>query len=114
MFLLVINTYLLGAPFMIHVLGIYYTPGSLKAKLCVEGSRLAYEYFAKNDIPYKRCGKLIVAVKPDEINSLKELYERGLKNNVQGLKLIDGQQIKSYEPHCQVRSDSTLTAFFFY
>jgi 2-hydroxyglutarate dehydrogenase len=83
--------------------GIYYTPGSLKAELCVQGLKLSYDYFQKNQIPYKKCGKLIVAVKPDEIPRLKNLYERGLKNNVPGLKLVDGQQINHYEPHCQVR-----------
>lgn len=86
---------------VIHA-GIYYTPGSLKAKLCVEGMRLSYEYFVKNAIPYKKVGKLIVAVTPPEIPRLKALFERGLQNNVQGLKLVDGQQIKDYEPHCQV------------
>ncbi len=86
---------------VIHA-GIYYTPGSLKAKLCVEGMRLSYDYFTKNGIDYKKCGKLIVAVRPEEIQRLKDLYERGLKNNVPGLKLVDGQQIKNYEPHCQV------------
>jgi hypothetical protein len=82
----------------------------LKAKLCVEGMRLSYEYLAKNGIPYKKCGKLIVAVKPSEISGLKELFERGLKNNVAGLKLIDGQQIKQYEPHCKVQSFSILNS----
>ncbi|XP_035704551.1 L-2-hydroxyglutarate dehydrogenase, mitochondrial isoform X4 [Folsomia candida] len=85
---------------VIHA-GIYYTPGSLKAKLCVEGMRLSYEYLSKRGIPYKKVGKLIVAVKPDEIPRLQNLYDRGLKNNVPGLKLIDGQQIKDYEPYCQ-------------
>ncbi|NXD72598.1 L2HDH protein, partial [Eolophus roseicapillus] len=53
--------------------GIYYTPGSLKAKLCVEGAALCYEYCDQKGIPYKQCGKLIVAVEQDEIPRLKAL-----------------------------------------
>lgn len=54
---------------VIHA-GIYYTPGSLKAKLCVEGMKLLYEYLDKKEIPYKKCGKLIVATDETEVESL--------------------------------------------
>jgi 2-hydroxyglutarate dehydrogenase len=50
--------------------GIYYKPGSLKAKLCVEGLKLSYKYFDEKKIPYKRCGKLIVATNPIEVSRL--------------------------------------------
>lgn len=50
--------------------GIYYKPGSLKAKLCVEGIGLAYEYFDEKKIPFKRCGKLVVAVEQQQIPNL--------------------------------------------
>ncbi|NWH97330.1 L2HDH protein, partial [Tichodroma muraria] len=81
--------------------GIYYTPGSLKAKLCVQGAALCYKYCDQKGIPYKQCGKLIVAVEHDEIPRLKALYERGLQNNVPGLKLIGAKEIQEKEPFCR-------------
>uniref|UniRef100_A0A3B3RDY0 L-2-hydroxyglutarate dehydrogenase, mitochondrial n=1 Tax=Paramormyrops kingsleyae TaxID=1676925 RepID=A0A3B3RDY0_9TELE len=81
--------------------GIYYTPGSLKAKLCVRGATLTYEYCEKNGIPYKRCGKLIVAVEREEIPRLKALYERGQSNNVRDLCIIDAKGIREREPYCR-------------
>ncbi|TRY56416.1 hypothetical protein DNTS_025696 [Danionella cerebrum] len=85
---------------VIHT-GIYYTPGSLKAQLCVRGAMLTYQYCQKKGVPYKRCGKLIVAVEREEIPRLKALYERGLKNNVQDLRLIDSKGIREKEPYCR-------------
>lgn len=81
--------------------GIYYTPGSLKARLCVRGATLAYEYCDKKKIPYKRCGKLIVATEREEIPRLKALYERGMKNNVRELTIVDAKGIKEREPFCK-------------
>ncbi|KAM6467394.1 L-2-hydroxyglutarate dehydrogenase, mitochondrial isoform 1-T1 [Liasis olivaceus] len=81
--------------------GIYYKPGSLKAKLCVEGAILCYEYCDQKGIPYKQCGKLIVAVEHEEIPRLKALYERGIQNNVRGLKLITSKEIQAKEPYCR-------------
>ncbi|XP_030071196.1 L-2-hydroxyglutarate dehydrogenase, mitochondrial isoform X2 [Microcaecilia unicolor] len=81
--------------------GIYYTPGSLKAKLCVQGAALCYEYCDQKAIPYKQCGKLIVAVEQEEIPRLQALYERGLQNNVRGLKLISAKEIRDREPYCR-------------
>ncbi|KAG7511237.1 L-2-hydroxyglutarate dehydrogenase, mitochondrial [Solea senegalensis] len=81
--------------------GIYYTPGSLKARLCVRGATLSYEYCDKKGLPYKRCGKLIVAVEQEEIPRLKALYERGLANNVRDLSVIDAKAIREREPYCR-------------
>lgn len=81
--------------------GIYYTPGSLKARLCVRGATLAYEYCEKKGLPYKRCGKLIVAVEQEEIPRLKALYERGTKNNVRDLSIVDAKGIREREPYCR-------------
>ncbi|XP_025059282.1 L-2-hydroxyglutarate dehydrogenase, mitochondrial [Alligator sinensis] len=81
--------------------GIYYTPGSLKAKLCVQGAALCYEYCDQKGIPYKQCGKLIVAVEQEEIPRLKALYERGLQNNVRDLRLISAKEIQAKEPFCR-------------
>src|SRR5216683_2575788 len=57
--------------------GVYYPPGSLKARLCVEGSRLMQEFCDASGIPYERCGKLIVALTNDELPRLAELEARG-------------------------------------
>lgn len=81
--------------------GIYYTPGSLKARLCVRGATLAYEYCQKKGLPYNQCGKLIVAVEQEEIPRLKALYERGQKNNVRNLSLVDAKGIREREPYCR-------------
>uniref|UniRef100_A0A674ASH1 L-2-hydroxyglutarate dehydrogenase, mitochondrial n=1 Tax=Salmo trutta TaxID=8032 RepID=A0A674ASH1_SALTR len=81
--------------------GIYYTPGSLKARLCGKGTTMAYEYLDKKGLPYKRCGKLIVAVEREEIPRLKALYERGQKNNVRDLTMIDAKGIREREPYCR-------------
>ncbi|XP_040189440.1 L-2-hydroxyglutarate dehydrogenase, mitochondrial [Rana temporaria] len=81
--------------------GIYYTPGSLKARLCVRGSSLLYEYCDSKGIRYKQCGKLIVAVQHQEIPRLQALYERGLQNNVPGLQIINAKQIREKEPYCR-------------
>jgi L-2-hydroxyglutarate oxidase LhgO len=79
--------------------GIYYAPGSLKARLCVEGSRLLYAYCDEKRIPYERCGKIIVATEPAEIPRLDELYRRGRANGVVGLAKIDREQLAELEPH---------------
>ncbi|XP_037274391.2 L-2-hydroxyglutarate dehydrogenase, mitochondrial [Rhipicephalus microplus] len=84
---------------VIHA-GIYYAPGSLKAKLCVRGLEKSYKYFDERNIPYKKCGKLIVAVEPEEIPRLNALEERAIKNGVKDLKRLDSKEIKSVEPNC--------------
>jgi 2-hydroxyglutarate dehydrogenase len=86
---------------VIHA-GIYYTPGTLKAKLCVEGLKLTYEFCDKYSIPYRKCGKLIVATNKEEVKRLDNIMARGLQNNVPGLKMVDSSQIRDIEPHCKV------------
>ncbi|HEV3156001.1 MAG TPA: L-2-hydroxyglutarate oxidase [Candidatus Baltobacteraceae bacterium] len=81
--------------------GIYYKPGSFKAKLCVEGRRLAWEYCERKGIPYKQVGKLIVATEESELARLGDLWERGLANGVEGLEMLDAGQIREREPHCR-------------
>ncbi|XP_012274277.1 L-2-hydroxyglutarate dehydrogenase, mitochondrial [Orussus abietinus] len=81
--------------------GIYYTPGSIKAKLCVEGMKLAYEYFCKCNIPHNKIGKLIVAANSEEMKGIEALFERGRKNNVPDLQLVDKDCISNYEPKCR-------------
>ncbi|XP_054741735.1 L-2-hydroxyglutarate dehydrogenase, mitochondrial [Anastrepha obliqua] len=84
---------------VIHA-GMYYKPGSLKAKLCVEGMRLAYEFLDEKKVPYKKVGKLIVATNEEEVERLMILYERGQQNQCPDLKLVDAKGIKEIEPYC--------------
>jgi (S)-2-hydroxyglutarate dehydrogenase len=80
--------------------GIYYQPGSLKAKLCVAGSRLMYEFCESHGVPTDRCGKLIVATDSSELPALDELYRRGTVNGVPGLEMAGPERIGELEPHC--------------
>ena len=79
--------------------GIYYRPGSLRARLCVEGARELRAYCEERGLPFERSGKLIVAVGEDEVPRLDELERRGRANDVPGLRRIDGPQIREIEPH---------------
>lgn len=81
--------------------GIYYAPGSLKARLCVEGSRLMYEYCDAQGIPYERCGKLIVALREHELPGLRELEARGRANGVTGLRRVTAEEIREIEPEAR-------------
>jgi len=78
--------------------GIYYKPGSLKAKNCVEGRELMYRFCNDNNIAHERCGKIIVVVDENEIPSLDEIERRGLANGLKGLKKLNKEEIKEYEP----------------
>ncbi|XP_031845375.1 L-2-hydroxyglutarate dehydrogenase isoform X2 [Nomia melanderi] len=81
--------------------GIYYTPGSMKAKLCVEGLKLSYEYLCKHNIPHNKVGKLIVAQNKEQVKRIDDLFDRGTKNNVPDLELVDKDCIPKYEPKCR-------------
>jgi (S)-2-hydroxyglutarate dehydrogenase len=78
--------------------GIYYEPGSLKARLCVEGARQMREYCEQLQLPYREDGKLIVATEEAELPRLDELERRGRANGVPALRRIDGGEIASIEP----------------
>jgi 2-hydroxyglutarate dehydrogenase len=82
---------------VIHA-GIYYEPGSLKARLCVEGARRLYEYCEEQGIPFARSGKLVVAVDEDELDRLDELERRGQANSVPGLRRLRHDEIAEIEP----------------
>ena len=79
--------------------GIYYAPGSLKARLCTAGARELYEYCEQRGIRHERCGKVIVATTEAELPGLAELERRGHANGVPGLRRLDGAQLREIEPH---------------
>jgi L-2-hydroxyglutarate oxidase len=85
---------------VIHA-GIYYAPGSLKARLCVEGARLLYAYCDERGIEARRDGKLILAVGDSELPRLDELERRGRENQVPGLRRIGADAIPEIEPHAR-------------
>lgn len=79
--------------------GIYYPKNSLKARLCVEGNRLDYEFCKKHNVPHRHCGKLVVAANAHEEPELLALKKRGEENGVEGLRLITADEIRAREPH---------------
>jgi (S)-2-hydroxyglutarate dehydrogenase len=85
---------------VIHA-GIYYAPGSLKARLCVSGARELYELCERRAVPHQRCGKVIVARDRSELPRLDELERRGRANGVPGLRRLDPAELRELEPHCR-------------
>jgi L-2-hydroxyglutarate oxidase len=83
---------------VIHA-GLYYKPGSLKARNCVEGRELLYRFCAEHGVPHERCGKLVVATRPDELPVLDELERRGRANGLTGLRRLAAPEIGEREPH---------------
>src|ERR1700689_1810339 len=79
--------------------GVYYKPGSLKARLCVTGAAAMVEFCREHGIAHNVCGKVIVATHPDEIPRLEELRKRGEVNGLTGLRLIGPEELKEIEPH---------------
>lgn len=79
--------------------GLYYKPGSQKAKLAVQGIRRMVEFCERHSVPHEICGKLVVATEPEEIPRLHALLERGTANGLQGLQLLGPEQMRAYEPH---------------
>lgn len=80
--------------------GIYYKPGSLKAKNCLRGYDFLIDFCKKYNIDYELCGKVIVAINDHEIPALEKLYDRGNEHGLQGLKYLTSQEIKEIEPEC--------------
>jgi L-2-hydroxyglutarate oxidase LhgO len=83
---------------VIHA-GIYYPKGSLKARLCVEGKWLLYDYLAARSLPFKRCGKLIVATAPAQVGELEAIRAKALANGVDDLAWMEGEAVRAIEPH---------------
>jgi glycerol-3-phosphate dehydrogenase len=79
--------------------GIYYPPGSLKAKLCVAGNRMLHEFCAAHNVPHRNCGKLVVAHDAKHEAELEHLAENGRSNGVEGLRIVDRSAVRAREPH---------------
>ena len=79
--------------------GVYYKPGSLKARLCVTGAAAMVEFCREHGVPHDVCGKVIVATHADELPRLEELRRRGEANGLTGLRLIGPEELREIEPH---------------
>jgi L-2-hydroxyglutarate oxidase LhgO len=79
--------------------GIYYKPGSLKARLCVAGAAAMIEFCREHGIPHRICGKVIVATRPGELPRLEDLRRRGEANGLTGLRIISPEELREIEPH---------------
>lgn len=85
---------------VIHA-GLYYPRGSLKADLCVRGRAMLYEYCDARGVPYRRCGKLLVATARNQLAQLSAIQQKGIDNGVTGLQRISGAEAMSMEPQLQ-------------
>src|SRR5579863_7629181 len=79
--------------------GVYYKPGSLKARLCVVGAAAMVEFCREHGIPHQVCGKVIVVTEEDEIPRLEQLRQRGEANGLSGLRVIGPEELREIEPH---------------
>src|ERR687897_1329122 len=79
--------------------GMYYPSGSLRARHCVAGRRMLYEFCGSHGVPYARCGKLIVATNALEQAKIEGIYEQGLANGVEGLSFLTGEEATALEPN---------------
>jgi L-2-hydroxyglutarate oxidase LhgO len=81
--------------------GIYYQPGSIKARTCVEGATAMVEFCQAHNLPLQVCGKVIVATREAELPRLNDLLERGRANGISGLRLLNREQLREIEPHAE-------------
>ena len=79
--------------------GLYYKPGSMKARYCVEGREAMYRFCEQHSIAHERCGKIVVATDESEFPRLQELYNRGEANGLKGIRWLTAEEIRQYEPH---------------
>jgi L-2-hydroxyglutarate oxidase len=80
--------------------GIYYKPGSLKARNCIQGYYDLLEFCQEQHIPFERCGKVIVATRQEQLPALENLYKRGQENGLAGLRHLSGEEVREIEPYC--------------
>ena len=80
--------------------GLYYKPGSLKARLAVDGIRQMVEFCQKHNVPHEICGKLVVATDSEELSRMETLMERGIANGLEGIRKLSGDELREIEPNC--------------
>jgi (S)-2-hydroxyglutarate dehydrogenase len=81
--------------------GLYYKPGSLKAKNCIEGRKELVEFAKEHGIAHDVCGKVVVATHESELANMERVYQTGLENKIEGLKKISAAEVKEIEPHVE-------------
>lgn len=81
--------------------GLYYKPGSLKAKNCVSGRHELVDFAKKHNIAHDVCGKVVVATDEVELPFMNQIFDNGIANNTEGIEKITGKQVKDHEPHCE-------------
>lgn len=79
--------------------GLYYRPGSLKARNCIYGYNLLVDFCREHGIPFELCGKVVVATEKEELPLLKNLFERGKQNGLEGFRMLGPDGLREYEPH---------------
>jgi L-2-hydroxyglutarate oxidase len=80
--------------------GLYYRPGSLKARLCVEGRTTLLQFCQENDVPHEVCGKVVVALDANEVPQLELLHDRATDNGLEGVRRITISELREFEPYC--------------
>src|SRR5438552_2431159 len=80
--------------------GIYYKPGSIKARTCVSGAAAMAQFCCEHGIPHRICGKVIVASTPEELAGLEELRRRAEANGIRGVRMLEREELREIEPHC--------------
>lgn len=81
--------------------GLYYKPGSLKARNCIQGRHELVAFAEEHGIDYDVCGKIVVATDESELENMEKIYQTGLENEIEGLKKLTGEELKIYEPHVE-------------
>jgi L-2-hydroxyglutarate oxidase LhgO len=89
--------------------GLYYKPGSLKARYCVEGREAMYRFSSEHGIAHERCGKVVVATREEHLPALQELERRGRANGLQGLRVLGAEELREHEPHVAGRAGLLVT-----
>ena len=79
--------------------GLYYTPGSLKARLCRRGMRLLRDFCADHGLAHEECGKVVVALDDADLARLRAVHERAVANQVPGVRLVGPEELRELEPH---------------
>jgi L-2-hydroxyglutarate oxidase len=89
--------------------GLYYKPGSLKARYCVEGREAMYRFCGEHGVAHERCGKIVVATREEQLPALHELERRGRANGLQGLRVLGAEELREHEPHVAGRAGLLVT-----